>query len=673
MIEFNTEQMTEKELVEAANSIFSSQEKDFEKIKSEKWYKTLFHAITLNQDGKKYAVRSIRSLAKLQQLFMSIYVKNYRVSHDQLNRVIEDVKNNSKAIKRIWDISMLNMEEQAGLETLTSQDSEILALFLGEYRDENGNVPDAVREYNRNVLLALKMPVPYGALDNHQIRELKSPRVVYRCFMEQCAIDGTIDTQEWSDSIYEDLKDFELSENTKNEIKDSVKYEAEIAGTEYFAVKYLSGNAGILDTDFELDFDEENASDSKVDNVEEEIIEEQEYTDEIISGIAQIRNGEVREYKYKNIHINSYIKCEGTLIFQHCKIFYNESDAASNISVYDSGKLYITNCRVICKGEKNYYFITGESGSKIVIEGTSFDDADHFMKMSNGYSFRMSNCSLKNSFNEVIHIDRTTYQLSDNSFSVEQAANFYGHPISKHSIFYIYSDDGIFKNNTMKIAAAFYENNDEHCSTHFNLGSVEGCTFEGVVGYFYADKMENTEFKDCRLRACISKMVDNCHFNTCTNIIEDCSHLTLLRIVNCVFESCYGRLMELRKGSSIEYCQFTDILVRRIPNYDGGGCILVNDRDYHKGITSYIKNCIFDGISVKGEDQYLVAASVFSPQKSSIVIIEDCDFRNCETKRDDLNLIRKDCYYYGLFDRKKYVHNVTTIRNCNGLDKVRKG
>lgn len=255
MVEFNAELMSEGELVEAANRIFAAQEADFEKIKSEKWYQTLFHAITLNQDGKKYAVRGINSLTKLQQLFMGIYVKNYRKTHEQLDAVIETVTKNSEAIKKLYGMCVLNLEEQESLEMIDSQDAEILAIFLGEYRDENGFVPSAVRDYNRGVLRALNQKVPNGSLDKHQIRRLKAPKVVYRCFMEQCAVDGTIDTQEWPDKIYEDLKDFELSENSKNEIKESVKKEAEIAGIEYFIDKYSKNNAGVSDIDFEIDID----------------------------------------------------------------------------------------------------------------------------------------------------------------------------------------------------------------------------------------------------------------------------------------------------------------------------------------------------------------------------------------------------------------------------------
>ena len=255
MVEFHVEQMSESDLIEAANNIFTAQESDFEKIKSEKWYHTLFHAITLNQDGKKYAVKGINSLTKLQQLFMNIYVKNYRKTHEQLVAVIDAVTKNSEAIKKLYGMCVLNIEEQESLELLDSQDAEILALFLGEYRDENGSVSQKVRDYNRGVLGALNQKVPNGSLDNHQIRRLKAPKVVYRCFMEQCAVDDTIDTQEWTDKIYEDLKDFELSENSKNEIKESVKYEAEIAGIEYFIVKYSKNNAGVLDIDFEIDIE----------------------------------------------------------------------------------------------------------------------------------------------------------------------------------------------------------------------------------------------------------------------------------------------------------------------------------------------------------------------------------------------------------------------------------
>ena len=149
MIEYNIDQMSEEDLLDAANIIFSIEEEDFEKIKFEKWYQTLFRAITLNQDGKKYAVKGIHSLAKLQQLFMTIYVKNYRKSHVQLNEIIDAVTTNSEKIKKLYGACILNLEEQQSLSSLDAHDAEILALFLGEYRNSEGVVPDKVKKYNR--------------------------------------------------------------------------------------------------------------------------------------------------------------------------------------------------------------------------------------------------------------------------------------------------------------------------------------------------------------------------------------------------------------------------------------------------------------------------------------------------------------------------------------------
>lgn len=255
MIEYDTEMITEQELHDMAGKIFSVAEQDFEKIKSEKWYQTLFHAITLNQNGKEYAVKGICSLAKLQQLFMEIYVTFYKENHSYLDRIMNAVMENSEAIKKLYGVCVLNLEEQQPLSSLNEYDANILALFLGEYRNSEGEVPDEVKKYNRGVLKALNQSVPKGTLDNHQLDKLEEPKVVYRCFMEQCAVDGTIDSQEWTDKIYEDLRYFNLSDNSKSEIKELVKHEAEIAGVEYFITKYTKDNSEVVETDFEIDIE----------------------------------------------------------------------------------------------------------------------------------------------------------------------------------------------------------------------------------------------------------------------------------------------------------------------------------------------------------------------------------------------------------------------------------
>jgi hypothetical protein len=257
MIEFNDKQMDENSLMEAAQEIFTAEEKDFEKIKSEKWYQVLFHAITLNQDGTEHAVKGVHSLAKLQQLFMKIFVEYYRNSYSKLNALIDDIRTTSEVVGKMYDLCVLNLRVQEDISSLNIRDKNILALFLGEYRDANGTVPKQVQRYNSGVLTALQLNMPEGELDSHQLRKLNNSEVVYRCFMEQCAVDGTIDTQEWCEAIYEDIKDFNLGDNAKSEIKAAVKHEADVAGIEHFMVKYTKGKEQINDNDFIIDKESE--------------------------------------------------------------------------------------------------------------------------------------------------------------------------------------------------------------------------------------------------------------------------------------------------------------------------------------------------------------------------------------------------------------------------------
>lgn len=252
-IKFDATQLTEKELIDAANDIFKAEECDFNKIKSEKWYQKLFHALTFNQDGKKYVVRDIKSLAKLQQLFMSLYVDNYRKSHEQLNRVIQAIIEQNITIKRLYGTCVLKLEKPIMPSELNSDDAKILALFLGEYKNSDGIIPERVQKYNKAVLLSMNCSVPNGRLDGHQLQKLEKPQVIYRCFMEQCAIDGTIESQDWSDEIYYHLDDINLGTRIKREIKDAVKREAEIAGIDYLIDKYKESRDAIQYEDLIVD------------------------------------------------------------------------------------------------------------------------------------------------------------------------------------------------------------------------------------------------------------------------------------------------------------------------------------------------------------------------------------------------------------------------------------
>lgn len=701
MLDYNVDLMSNEDLLEAADKIFTTQEKDFEKIKNEKWYKKLFHAITLNRDGKKYVVRGISSLAKLQQLFIGIYVKNYKKTHEQLDEVIERVTKNSDVIKKIYGMFVLQFDEQKGLETLTSQDKEILAVFLGEYRDENGSVPKKVQEYNRGVLSALNVKVPAGNLGNHQIRKLEAPKVVYRCFMEQCAVDGTIDTQEWTDKIYEDLKDFEISENTKAEIKKAVKNEVEIGGIEYLIIKYSKDNAGILDTDFEVDLEgsvnsDQDSTDRYETTDEREIENMEEMSDEIIKSILQIRSGETKLFTNKNIHISAYINCEGSLEIDHCVLYYNESEAGDEITLAKGARLHISNSLVICKGYDENFFITCNEDTSISFENSTFVDCSYMLKAKDGANIIINKCELKNCYEKFIDVylkTDNTCNISGNlitendlsTFNQKKDKDFRDVEMmiisSSHDKQTIICENTINEDDSIKVAGITDERLNRICYFNAPGAVISNCTFIGLTEAVRAAEIRECKFVNCLEAIMIYRfrdkesIVDNCIFEKCTEVI---TLYTNTKVSNCQFISCYNRLINAPYYSGgnnrIEFCQF----INTCNNLDdskasnclyGTSCITLRRGKESDASVNCIKKCIFDGVNM--EDNFLIAAYGSEKPSGTVINIEDCDFKNCNTKRWSGKII-KEYIQYDTFFKKNQDYHANIITNCRGLDRINK-
>lgn len=704
MVEFNPKQMTEEDLIEAANKIFTIQEKDFERIKSEKWYKTLFHAITLNQDGKKYAVRGINSLAKLQQLFMSIYVKNYRTSYKDLNETINVVTKNSEAIKKLFGMCVLNLEGQEDLGVLDPQDAEILALFLGEYRDANGAVPVAVQSYNRGVLNAIHQKVPIGALDNHQIRRLKAPKVVYRCFMEQCAVDGTIDSQEWTDQVYQDLRDFELGENSKNEIKQSVKYEAEIAGVEYFIVKYTKDNIGVLDSDFDIDIQ------ASIDPAETEKMELLcEANDEvdtsipretlILSGIISIEKKQV--YENKIIHFSSVIiECTAEIEFRNCTIHYNEDDS-SRITLKKGALLTILGSTVVChgRGPNEKTFITSQSADACKIKSSCFVDCVDFL--SGDFStFLFSeneccDCCLRFLDIKAVEYKNVTIESCNFAFAVEPA--------------FAHIDGSWIHETCISISASHYSFDEADKEDNIRItGCIVACVSgEDGTPCTYMDAVEfirlsarNAQVGFCTftdIKNCIqgSAFIYNCIFKRCQNVISwgtcvildnqfiACSRVAQRlekgsQIKNCQF--CGGGQSEYIQGEAIriEACEFVNLysndgyygIIELITNYS-------SKAEAKKLDASNVSKCLFSGIRLESGKKYglffpsfLIAVSSHGKDPHrSLAYVSDCVFRNCATDNQSGEIIRKNNKHYGSFNRVT-TFQVIGIGDCIGYDQT---
>lgn len=272
MEELIMDDITTEELMVAASEIFSATEKDFTKIKSEKWYQTIFNNLSFSQNGQKYVIKDIKSLAKLQQLFLEIITRIDKATQQQMVAIIDEVisnrheiaqtQNELKQLKGMYGLFLdriKGIEEQQGLESLNEDDAKILVLLLMEYKNDENSVPDEVKKYNRGIMSALKVSSPIGVISAEMITDLRAPKIIYRCFLEQCAVAGTIHNKEWMDNV-EIIKYFDIGMAQKEKIEKSVKTELEAFGIEYFYEKYVDKTEFLRDDGFVFALDEQTES-----------------------------------------------------------------------------------------------------------------------------------------------------------------------------------------------------------------------------------------------------------------------------------------------------------------------------------------------------------------------------------------------------------------------------
>ena len=248
---FDKEKMSEEDLTSAAKEIFSSQEKDFQKLKNSKWYHIFLRAFTL-KGYERYIINDIKSLSKLQNLFIKCYVCEIKGVYDEIDEIVGTVLEQNKAIEKLYNTCILRIEKQKEPAELDQQDMKILTMFLGKYENSDGTIPEEVQKYNRNVFKSLPIQMAYGDFDGTQLSKVSEPEIFYRCFVEQCMVAGTLETQEWSDNVYNSLRHINLGEVAKERIKVAVKKEVGAAGIEYLYEKYTETTFQFADSDFEL-------------------------------------------------------------------------------------------------------------------------------------------------------------------------------------------------------------------------------------------------------------------------------------------------------------------------------------------------------------------------------------------------------------------------------------
>lgn len=686
-------------LREAVKKLSSASEEQFESIKKEKWYNRVFDMVTFSQKGKKRIAEQVGTVAQAQQVLIELLMRLSDNDSSVSKLVVESMEDIKKIqeqniyllskIKKLENIS-LGIKTDMDLNKLSDVNKRVLCACLYFINTKDDNTSDNQKTFANRVIKYLNVDVqmdnPLAALEDMDTESKK--RILNCCmeymFLKNCSSDGY--------DAYEDfVSEFDFGNKTIKSIEKQILSLYNLRGIDGFLEKYQLDNFESLDDFFVLDF-EDNSDDSFI--AEDE---EVEMTDELISTIMQIKAGESKTFKNKNIHLKAYINCEGNLTFDHCIIYYNESDSGDEITLSGDASLAIINSVVICKGYDKSVFITCEGDTQVTIDKTSFEDCAFFLKSGYDCVFSMTNCQLHNCYDEFLSLyrgDKSDCVIRDNIIVQDGLASFYSSEKEFWSptLISVRSYDGrtvTFTNNNVVEAEDFRtagvaEGKDNHKISYFSCdyGEVRNCSFNGISQSIDALKYVECRFENCTAAICprhnysssAKPYIDNCVFVNCTNVISTVENT---QITNCQFVSCYDDIInpsDFNGGVSVEFCQFINTRNTKKSDafsaiFSGLACVTFRRAKDSKARANSLKKCIFDGVELG--DNFLIEALGYEKPSGTVTYIESCDFKNCSTKRTSGKIIKEYIKYDTLF-KKDIDFHANHVSECRGLDKVNK-
>ncbi len=691
---YNAEQEDYDAIKQAIESLSKSSQKQFEEIKKEKWYNRVFDMITFSQKGKKRLAEQIGTVAQAQQIFVELLL---RLSSDDANvsKIVAESMDDIRRIQEqnIYLLSKINQLENISLgikadmdiNKLSDKCKQVLTACLYKINGMNNKSSEAQMNYANAAITYLAVDVqmdnPTSVFD---AMDIDSKRRIFSCCMEyiflrDCTFDACKEYEEF-------IEEFDFGNKTIDAIKEQIMQLYSLRGSEGFYSKYKVDNFEDIEDVFVVDIELQ----------EEAEVDEGEPTDENIASILQISLGETKTYRNKKLHINAYINCEGTLNIEHCILYYNESDAGDEITLGKGAHLTIEDSVVVCMGYDKHAFISCEGENTIHFKNTTFVNCSFFLKSREECAFSMMSCELRNCNEEFISLyitDKIPCSISDNVILQDGLADFQPPSTSR-----MRSSHMIDINSNKNAEIQFHNNviiedpqfktavvNDQSlenrlCYLRCNRAEISNCTFVGLSSNIVAPWIKNSVFKDCTeaiqtIHEWRNKekmpLVDNCMFENSTNIIEADDNTA---ITNCQFMSCYNNLIKpvySGGGIKIDFCQFGNIK-NTLEGYDcflsERACITLRRSKGSESRPNFIEKCIFDGAELN--DNFLISASGYEKPSGTVINIQECDFRNCSTKRSTQKII-KEYMQYDSWGKTKDFH-ANQISNCRGLDKVNK-
>ncbi len=386
-----------------------------------------------------------------------------------------------------------------------------------------------------------------------------------------------------------------------------------------------------------------------------------------------INKGKTETFTNKKVHVSSYITCEGSLVFENCIIFYNES-TADEISLKRGASLVLDNCQVVCKGLDTSCFITAEKASSVRITRCRFEDCSYFISGVEN-EFEMTDCHIINAGNDFIKVRESIFladadgekptAIIDNCLIERRELAEFNLIIKSYL-----SEDEI--NDWKERGMPVYEPITIFDLSKANVSDVQfvgsktvDADIEGFV--FYADR-DDVKFTNCQFEMCDGAIsggcIESCEFDNCTRVIYN-----PVSVEHCTFQNCIDNVIRPdHKTKQIGSCIFASCSCTK-------DSIIPINLEYVEKIN--IEKCKFANCDFGNEYAISVFCSLTSfHTESSLKLkkigVSNLSFWDCATSRTDkivCNSIAR--YNKGVFRDKIKSLSMFDVYNSVGIDSVK--
>ncbi len=668
-------------LIEAAQEIANLSEKDFNKVKSKKWYKRLWDVITCYKDNQKLTARGVANLAKLNEIVMKAIVILARYSADTAALVSESLQKienledylgqmTSGLSKVALEVKKLkyNYKKSLTISDLNVQERDIVGSIFVKYVKKclaEGKMPTVASQ--KLYSFAMEGDTPEEDIDISTHLSLLNNDVQQLLFRLNQSYYYLV-AGKFDDSDYFD--DFFVSNKCKNVILSQIEDAVLFSGAENYTDTLVPNEeVYFIDSD-DVEFEEKEGNESNIeakDTAYEEISIDEKIT---------IKKGETLEYKNKKISVNSQIDCFGTLQFNNCIVYYNSADASIVLNEYS--RFSAERCIFEYKGEGNRFFILTDSYCIVKFNSCIFNNCACFLSVYSRFleqsKVEIQNSTINNcgpdfikAFCEVtfdnINISQeriTDFGNGDNKENKKNIVLIFGHPLKITNAKVFYSEDFSCECESLSLF-----------SSYGDYSIVADSVFENVKGQIAnVSSMINCTFKNCFgdsrfgkydiLPIVVNKELINCIFENC--ICDDDNVLVCCKgkISDCKFISCKNTILEYY-GTILGWDDEGDLTIENTSfidcTSDNWMLSLSNNGHY-----TYLINCIFDNCI---SEYPLVNCSCLGNPYGRYTEMKKCKFINCKSKYNG-KLVDGNDHWYGAFNRTHDV-NLLKIIECEGV------